>query len=333
MRIDVHAHYSPTAYFDRMEELGAFDEIPVFQIMKALYRPATRKPGAQPARNRDDIAGRLADMDAAAVDMQILSLGAAQPYFLDPDKAVAASRLANDLSGQLIDKYPDRFSAFGAIPLPHVEDAVDEVVRCLDAMAFAGVGLGCSAAGIPLDDPRFDAVWAALDARSAVVFLHPGVGIHGIVGSGEHHLAPDFVSPAELAVAAARLVVSGLTLRYPNVHFLLATTGGGLPFFARRFDRGLRQDDSHRYDDLGGFLPHLREFHYDTSVLEEPLVLQTAAELFGTDQIMLGSDFSRPGVTSAAAVAYVTEADFLSGEQKRSILDGNAATLFAKRLR
>jgi 6-methylsalicylate decarboxylase len=333
VRIDVHAHYSPTAYFDRMEALGAFEEIPIFQIMKALYRPDTRKPGGLKGKDRNDVGGRLVDMDNAGVDMQVLGLGAAQPYFGDADRAAEGARLANDLTASVVDTHPDRFSAFAAVPLPHPAAAIAEVVRCLDVLGFAGVGLGCSAAGIALDDPRFEELWAAIDERSAVVFLHPGVGAHGIVGCGEHHLAPDFVSPSELAVAAARLIVTGVTTRYPNVRFLLATTGGSLPFFAGRFDRGLRQDDGDLYEELGGFLPHLRTFHYDTSVLEEPLVLRTAAELFGTDRLVLGSDFSRPGVTSKAAVSYVLDESRLSDADKRAILDENAARLLGPRVR
>lgn len=315
-----------------MAELGAFDELPVFQIMKAAYRPATRKPGGQAAPDRNDVQGRLADMNAAGVDMQIVGLGAPQPYFTAPEKAVSACHLANDLSKELMEAYPERFSAFGAIPLPHPEEAAAEVVRCLDELGFAGIGLGCSAAGIPLDHPRFDPVWATLDAHEAVVFLHPGVGIDGIVGGSEYHLAPDFVSPAEIAVATSRLVVSGLTGRYSNVKLLLATTGGSLPFFARRFDRGLRQDDSRLHNDLGGFIAHLRSFHYDTSVLEEPRVLRAGVDVFGSSQIMLGSDYARAGVTSAGAVSYVADADFLSDDEKRAMLDENAARLFGSRL-
>lgn len=327
MRIDVHAHYSPTAYFDRMEELGAFDELSVFQILKALYRPNSRKSGGEAGPSRDDVSARLADMDAAGIDTQIISLGAPQPYFTDAAKATEGARLANDLAQQLITTHPGRFAAFGAIPLPHPEAAVAEIERCLDVLGFAGICIGCSAGGRPIDDELFDPVWAALNDRRGIVFLHPGAAIDGIVGCRDHHLAPDFVSPAEVAVTAARLVVNGVLARYPHVSVILATTGGSLPFFAHRFDRGLRQDDSVRHQQLGGFLPHLRRFFYDTSVLEEPLVLRTAYELVGVEQLLLGSDYSRPGVTSAAAVDYIAGASYLSAEETDLILGGNAEKL------
>ncbi|SDZ45680.1 amidohydrolase family protein [Herbiconiux ginsengi] len=331
MRIDVHAHYSPSAYFDRMGELGAFEEIPVFQMLKSLYRPAERTAGAQTGPDRDDIAGRIADMDAGQVDLQVVSLGAAQPYFSDPARSAEGSVLANDLAAELTAKHPDRFLALASLPLPFVRESLRELDR-LDEPGFAGVCLGCSAAGIPLDDPHFEQIWAALDERSAIVFLHPGAAIHGIPGARDHHIAPDFVSPAEIAVAAVRLVVAGIVRRYPRLSIVLATTGGSLPFFAARFDRGFRQHDSQRYAELGGILPHLKEFYYDTSVLEEPLVLSTAAQRFGADRILLGSDYARPGVTSSGAVAHVEQNGTLGPEEKRLILNENAQRLFRRHL-
>jgi predicted TIM-barrel fold metal-dependent hydrolase len=271
---------------------------------------------------------RLADMDAGGIDTQIVCLGAAQPYFADESKAVEGAQLANDLARQLIVDHPGRFSAFGAIPLPHPSAAVAEVERCLDELGFAGICMGCSAGGVPIDDDFFQPVWEALNDRQGVVYLHPGAAIDGIVGCRDHHLAPDFVSPSEIAVTAARLVVNGVLDRYPDVSVILATTGGTLPFFARRFDRGLKQNDRFRHQEIGGFLPHLKRFFYDTSVLEEPLVLRTAYELVGADRLMLGSDYARPGVTSAAAVDYVASAEYLSPEERDSILGGNAEKLF-----
>ncbi|MGN6220884.1 MAG: amidohydrolase family protein [Microbacterium sp.] len=332
MRVDVHAHYSPTVYFDHMAELGAFEELPVFRIMKALYRPGSGKPGGERPPSRDDVEGRIADMDAAAIDIQIVSLGAAQPYFSEEAKAVEGASLANDLFHRLMTSHPTRFSAFGALPLPHVRPAIAEIARCLDDLGFAGLSMGCSAGGVPIDDPVFDDLWLELDARHAPVYIHPGAAIDGVVGCTEFHLAPDFVSPAEMGVAAARLVIGGHLERFPNVDIILATTGGSLPFFARRFDRGLRQDDAVRYEELGGFLTHLDKFHYDTSVLEEPLVLETALGLVGAARLMLGSDYARPGVTSRAAVDYVEAVSGLTDQQRRDILGSNALRVLGSRL-
>ncbi len=326
MRIDVHSHYNPPSYFELLQEVGAFEELSVLRLLGHLWRPG--QGTAETGSDADALARRLADMDAASIDLQVMSIGAVHPYVADPPTATTLARHVNDAYRALIEQAPSRLAAFGCQPLPHVEQTVAEIARCLDDLDFAGVALGCSAGGLPLDDERFAPVWEALDERGALVYLHPGTEIAGVVGCGEYHLAPDFVSPAEIAVAACRLMVTGHLDRYPNVTIILATLGGAIPFLARRFDRGLRQDCPERYTELGGALPHFHRFYCDTSVVEEPEALRAARDTFGADRILLGTDYARPGARSAAAIQYVEASPGLTDAERSAVLDGNATQLF-----
>ena len=85
-----------------------------------------------------------------------------------------------DIYADVARRYPERFAAFGCVPLPHVDAALGEVERCLDTLGMVGITTGCSIEGRPLDDPAFEPFWAALDRRGAALFLHPmGVGFGG----------------------------------------------------------------------------------------------------------------------------------------------------------
>jgi predicted TIM-barrel fold metal-dependent hydrolase len=326
VRIDVHSHYNPPSYFELLQEVGAFEELSVLRLLGHLWRPG--QATAETGSDASALARRVADMDAASIDRQVMSIGAVHPYVGDPQTATTLARHVNDAYAELVAQAPSRLAAFGCQPLPHVAETVAEITRCLDDLGFVGVALGCSAGGRPLDDPRFDLVWEALDSRAAVLYLHPGTEISGIVGGGEFHLAPDFVSPAEIAVAACRLMVTGHLDRYPDVKIVLATLGGAIPFLARRFDRGLLQDHPDRYEEIGGALRHFPRFHCDTSVVEEPEALRAARDTFGADRILLGTDYARPGARSAAAIDYVRAAPGLTEADKTAILDVNATPLF-----
>jgi predicted TIM-barrel fold metal-dependent hydrolase len=328
VRIDVHSHYNPPSYFELLQEVGAFEELSVLRLLGHLWRPG--QATAETGSDAGALARRLTDMDAAAIDLQVMSIGAVHPYVADPQTATTLARHVNDAYHALVAQAPSRLAAFGCQPLPHVEATVAEIARCLDDLDVAGVALGCSAGGLPLDDPRFDPVWAALDSRSAVVYLHPGTEIGGVVGCGEFHLAPDFVSPAEVAVAACRLIVTGHLDRYPGVRIILATLGGAIPFLARRFDRGLLQDCPERHAELGGALHHFHRFYCDTSVVEEPDALGAARDTFGADRILLGTDYARPGARSTAAIEYIERSPGLTHAERSAVLDGNAAPLFAR---
>jgi aminocarboxymuconate-semialdehyde decarboxylase len=323
-RVDVHSHCTPPEYLEALRAAGGEDDLSIFRAMPHLTRVrGTVRRGHDPAES----ARRIAELDAAGVDLQIISIGALQPYVRVAASAIRLARELNDAYADYVSQAPARLAAFAALPLPHVGPSVAEASRVLDLDEFAGVALGASAGGLPLDAEEFAPLWEELDRRGAVVYLHPGVEIAGVVGCGDFHLAPDFVSPAEIAVAAARMVVTGLLERHPRVRVVLATFGGALAFLARRFDTGLRQTDPSRYEQLGGFIPNLGRFWVDSAVIEEPDALSAAVTTFGSDRVLLGSDFPRPGCTPSAAVDYIERAPGLTTETRTAILGGNAREL------
>jgi aminocarboxymuconate-semialdehyde decarboxylase len=203
--VDVHAHHLP-------ERLGE------------VFTRLSGRP--YPLRHKEDHSRRLADLDEAGVDEQILGLGAVQPYWPDAAASAEAARIANDLYAGMCAEVP-RFRAFGAVPLPHTGAAAAEAVRCLDELGFAGIGLGCSADGIVLDDPSLEEFWAALDDRAAVVYLHPGVRNDVAVGVADYPmlLGPVFGSPAEEGVALTRLALSGAFRRHRRIRWIAGAMG------------------------------------------------------------------------------------------------------------
>jgi aminocarboxymuconate-semialdehyde decarboxylase len=268
--VDVHAHHLP-------EQLG-----------EAFTRLSGRP---YPLRHKDDHDRRLADLDEAGIDEQILGLGAVQPYWADAAASSEAARIANDLYAQMCADVP-RFHAFGAVPLPHAEAAAVEATRCLDELGFAGIGLGCSADGVPLDDPSLNEFWSALDERSAVVYLHPGVHNNLAVGVAEFPmlLGPVFGSPTEEAVALTRLALKGTMRSYPRIRWIAGAMGGSLLLAYGKLFHSLRVGgktgqpfDPDTIDEA------LRSVWYDTSSLD-PVLALAAREAGFVERLLFGSD-------------------------------------------
>jgi aminocarboxymuconate-semialdehyde decarboxylase len=306
MRIDVHAHYMPA---DLAEAFGRLGGRPI-----RMHHPA-------------EMDERLADMDAAGVDRQILSLGALHPYWDGTAAAVEGAQAANTVYREVMAEHPRRFGAFGAVPLPHGPEAAREAVRCLDERGFAGIGLGCSAAGRPLDDPEFAPLWSELDRRQAVVYLHPGVANQLAVGVADYPmlLGPVFGSPAEIAVAAVRLVLRGVTTAYPGIRFLLGAMGGTLPFqWHKLLHSASFTSHTGAEPNLARLEEELRRFHYDTSSIDDACVL--AARQAGiVDRLVFGSD--APWGTATASVETIDGCDLLTAEEKAGILGHRARRL------
>ena len=321
MRVDVHTHFLPPELFDLMAEHGAERTVDSFKVFGTMLRGGSERLfAAGPEAVIEDWTTQL---DDAGFDLAVISLGALQPYFPQSSTGTTVARRANLMLHEAVRNAGGRLAAFGSLPLPHLDASLAELRFCLDECGFAGVNLGTSACGHPLDAPELDDLWALLDERRATVFIHPGTTPLMGVGSTDFHLAPDFCSPTETALALCRLVVGGVTTRHPDVRIVAAAMGGSLPFFAHRFDTGMRRSHPALYEELGGVLPHLRRFWYDTSMIEEPRVFDSVRHSLGVDRLVFGSDLPRGPL--ADVVDFVMSSPQLVDAEKAHILDVGGA--------
>jgi aminocarboxymuconate-semialdehyde decarboxylase len=303
MRVDVHAHYYHSTYVDRLARNGADT------------RAAARAPGSAVTFDQ-----RVGLLDGAGIRVQVLSVGALQPYFANADEATAAARLSNDLYADICQRYGGRFSAFATVPLPHIDAALTELARAIDILGMVGVNLGCSIASRPLDDAAFAPFFAELNRRSTVVFLHPvGFGC----GPFLEDLGLDFPlgAPFEDSIAALRLVLAGIIHRFPKIRFIVPHLGGTLPFLVTRLDNS---SVTRRWQ----YKPseYLKRLWYD-SINGNVAALRCAREAFGADRLVLGTDFPHlPGERFNQCVTYIQASDLLP-EEKSAILDRNAQAL------
>jgi aminocarboxymuconate-semialdehyde decarboxylase len=279
-------------------------------------------PGAQ-----FTIDQRLALLDEVCIDLQVISVTSYLPYLSTKADAVAVVRLANDLYAELCSKYPRRFAAFGAVPLPHVEAALNETARCLDMLGMVGLTVGCSVADRQLDDPEFTPFFDELNRRGAVLFLHPqGAGCGP--GMNAYGLRWMIGAAVEDTVAALRLIMSGWLDRYPRVRIIVPHLGGVLPFLYQRINDLWWNSNFDDQSAVIGGPPsrYYRRLWYDT-VNSHPAALRCACDSLGADRLLLGTDFPWiVGPQWARLTNYVEQAG-LSAPEKEAILGGNAERL------
>ncbi|MFJ3235790.1 amidohydrolase family protein [Streptomyces sp. NPDC086787] len=314
MRVDVHAHYYPTAYLDLLDRYGGSE----------TGTQVARGPGG--SESPSDLAERFTTMDQNGVDMQVLSITPQAPYLDDRSHAVELAGMINDLYADIVRQYPDRLAAFGIAPLPHVDDAVAEVSRCLDDLHFMGMAINTEINGRSIADPRFEPWWAALNEHSAVCFIHPaGSGLSAplIV---EHSLTWPIGSPYEDTMAVMHLILADIPNRYPRIKFITGHLGGVLPFLSKRLDI-----------QSGMFMPSgkqrpsevARGMWYDT-VNGNGASLRCAVDAFGESQFLLGSDYPHMrGENYRLMVEYIKDSG-LTSQAQNSIYADNAWGILSK---
>jgi predicted TIM-barrel fold metal-dependent hydrolase len=319
MRIDVHAHYYPAKYIELLMRLGS---------------SAVNAQVSQPAEFSD----RLRQLDEAEVDCQILSAIGWDTQLLDANRADIAAKCINDCYAELMTRYPGRFQAWGWLPLADVDLAIAEASRCLDELGFSGICLPPAINSVMLDDPGFHAFWEEMNRRSTVIYIHP-VGSLSCCHWGTDKFMLDMLcgSPMQEAIAACRLVYSGLTRRFPDVRYIFAACGGGLQQVWSVHENLLR-GKLQRADwvtnaglDPADPMAEFRRFYYDSSTANSRVALLAARETYGIDRLVLGSDATFGSVTGI--VAYIKETPLLTEEEKRGILDQRAQSILQLKVR
>jgi len=310
MRIDVHAHYFPETYLDLLERFGngATD--------------VARNRGA--GGSHAELEARLELMDSANVQMQVLSVSPQLPYLEDEAHAVEAARAVNDLYADLVQRYPTRFAAFAAAPLPHINAALAEIARALDHLHMVGVTVATSILGRSLADPEFEPLYAELDRREAVLYIHPaGVSACSPL-IADYGLTWPIGAPIEDTISATQLIFKSIPVRYPHIKIINSHLGGALPMLLQRLDNQYRWVAPQMTEPPSA---QARRMWYDTVGHFHVPALRCACESLGADRLVLGTDFPYlAGDRYRRSVAYIDDAG-LSMSDAHRILDTNAAAL------
>jgi aminocarboxymuconate-semialdehyde decarboxylase len=318
LKVDVHAHLYPREYLHELDRILAS---PTTARDKATWAGLQGKVKTDSTMwNVDD---RLGFLDEVECDYQVLSLSVPQAYEGSQADRLKLARISNDEFAETVARHPKRFLALGSLPLPYVEDSLEELERCLDQQRLAGICLGTNVNGRWLDHDSLRPVWDELDRRGAVVFLHPVTAVC-VEGVADFNMGADLSYIYDTAASVYRMMFSGMFDRYRRMRVIVPHLGGMLPALIGRFGK------SHQVNPNCKHLPrtpheYLRELYYDVVSYWAP-ALRMAAESFGADHLLLGSDYPYPIGDLRAAIASVKEV--FGPEDQDRIFGENAKGLF-----
>ena len=318
MIVDIHAHLVDRRY---VEELAA--DTGFAAQTTANGQTLMRKDGHTVLWYREsmfDIGARLRDMDDKGIGMRALCISTPNVYAWHGARQIEMARYMNDVTADIVRRYPDRFAGFASLPLEDVGASLSEIDRISGELGLHGVMIGSNIAGQPVNHPRFDPVWARIDALRLAVFEHPMFPAH-TADMEEYELPLRVGFVFDTTLAASRLIYSGVFERYPNFPYIMAHTGGALLMILERLDNGYRlfPDCRRNIDRLPS--EYAKKLYYDSASFYAP-ALELALTVVGADHLLWGSDDPFIGAdTEHVASLAIPEAD------KMKILGCNAARL------
>ena len=237
-----------------------------------------------------DVALRLRDMDANAVDVQVLSPTVFTFFYgQEPSLALACSIVQNDDIAAVVARHPDRFLGLGTVPLQAPQVAADELRRAMTKLGLRGVMIGSNVNGRNLDDPALEPFWATAEELDAFIFIHPHAGV-GAERMGSYYLKNLIGLPLETTLAAASLVFGGVLERHPCLTVCLSHGGGFVPYQAGRFQHGWEVRDEAKVNIKSPPQESLGRLFYDT-ILHSKTNLEFLIDAVGYEHVLLGSDY------------------------------------------
>jgi 2,3-dihydroxybenzoate decarboxylase len=309
-----------------LEEAFAIPELAARQPQQELRIPVSPDSMRTWSRRLVDFDEyRLPEMDANGIDLQVLSLTAPGiEAARDARSAVENAVFANDHLAGVVERHPNRFRGFAAVPLQDPAAAVRELERCVRELGFVGALVNGHTHGRFLDDPVYEDVWSTLEELQVPLYLHPGwtpTEEWRVMRGRPEMNGASWSWQAETGGHAMRLVYAGVFDRHPAATLILGHLGEFLSFQRSRFD------SRYRTLELKAPLQRMPSEYFGSNIaitttgVLAPEAVQAAVLTIGEDAVMFSIDY--PYESTAEAVASIENAD-LSPEQKEKIGHRNA---------
>jgi predicted TIM-barrel fold metal-dependent hydrolase len=274
---------------------------------------------------------RLADMDAAGIDVQVLSVAPPAAQVLEPGPAARLARAANDQLAEAVGQHPDRFAGFATLPTPDPDAAAAELERTVTEHGFKGAMINGHTDGRFLDDEKFWPIFERAEALGVPVYLHPTyptaqameVYYQGFDDQVSATLATSgWGWHAETGLHVLRIILGGVFDRFPGLQMIIGHMGENLPFSLARADERLTPVATGLKRRVGDYFRD--HFYVTTSGYFTDAPLLCTLMVLGADRILFSVDY--PFSSNGRGRAFL-DATPISEADREKIAHGNAERL------
>ena len=171
--IDVHSHVAVPEAANFVKPHLEIALMPLENFATPDTRALNQRQDADRASRMTQYDERLADLEAMGVDLQVVKPRPRNATTHVPiEIADKASRMVNDGLAEYVSRYPDRFIAFGTVPLQDGSAVRRARTLCEDAGLQGGANPD-QCCGRELSDATFAPFWAKAEQLGVLVVLHP----------------------------------------------------------------------------------------------------------------------------------------------------------------
>ncbi|HEY5369443.1 MAG TPA: amidohydrolase family protein [Hanamia sp.] len=319
----------------------ALEEAFLHPKLRALYSPEYTRLLDMIKDNLSDLGpGRIKRMDAAGIDMQVLSHVQPGVQTLDRDTAIRLSKEVNDWLGEIIKTYPTRFAGFAMLPTQSPKDAADELERAVTQLGFKGALINGHTQGLYLDDTSFSVLLERAQTLDVPIYIHPTDPPQAVVDiyyKDYPAMMQSWGWQVETGTHLLRLMSGGVFDRYPRLKIIVGHMGELIPYNLQRINKALtlgnwllaseskNQESKQKTEMQKSVYYYMRQNVFiTTSGVTDHAAFDCALKELGIDNILFSVD--DPFGDNFEAMEFLNTLQ-LSKEDKEKLSHGNAERL------
>ena len=311
-KVDFHSHYlSPTYY----EYLNKYED---------------EKPDSFPTPHWS-VQDHIALMDRFGVAFALISVSSPNLSRVDRETETRMVHQINIEGKGYVDQYPDRLGLFAGLPLPHVEDAIEEAEFALDELHCDGFSLTTNYAGLYLGDPRLDPLMRFLNDRRSVVAIHPTKPAELPQGGNEDVPIPAMEFLIDTTRTFVFMVMNNIFERFPDIKWIIPHAGAFLSILSDRLN-GFAVLMKQNHPDLPlDFRGDMKHVYFDVAGFPLQKQLQALLKDVAIGNLLYGSDTPyTPDIACTALSGGLEDIDWMSDEDKAKLFYENAVDLIPR---
>jgi predicted TIM-barrel fold metal-dependent hydrolase len=251
---------------------------------------------------------RLAAMDEAAIDVQVLSLAAIGFDKLDGATSTVLASEINDELAETVKANPTRYAGLATLGMKDPASAAKEFERAVDHLDYKGAIINGTTDGLFLDDARFTPIFEVATGLDVPIYLHPAPPPEAVMKayfSGLPGETGDLLSRAgwgwhvETGLHCLRMMLRGVFDRFPTLKIIIGHMGEDLPFSLVRADTVLGSATKHLQRSISDYFHE--HFYVTTSGYFSNPPFICALQVVGADRLMFSVDYPFSAMTKGRA--------------------------------
>jgi aminocarboxymuconate-semialdehyde decarboxylase len=315
--IDIHNHFYSKPWLDYLSQRTEAPQFEWTSPTSGVAKIGTLTPSHVDMAGDFDIKARVADLDEAGIDIQVLSHTCPGVAELPVKESIEWAEKINDIFAEICGEYKGRFYFLATLPPGDIDAALKEMERAYKELGAKGFQMYSSIEGEMVTEAKFYPVFEKAAEYGLPVKIHPSfrpLTTEAMQKAGLPLQLYGFTLDTTMALTL--MLLQGFFEKLPGLKVIHSHLGGMAPYMMGRIDTAFKRYSKEICVDcsLPPSIAYKDHVYVDTLSMHVPAI-KCAYEYMGIEHLLFGTE-------TLDKVGF-------SNEEKEKVLSKNAMKLFS----